>query len=206
MKKISFLFLAMAMTSFGILSNGISDEDRKMTVDRLTKTQDRLMLAVKFLSEEQINFKASPESWSIAECVEHIAISENVFGEMMQTTLQVPANPVYQDSVVITDDQIWGMITNRDNKMKTSEAFEPSGQFGTFKETVEAFNTKRAEHIELMSTTEADLRNHYGQLPFAVADGVQIVIFWAGHSKRHILQIEEIMAHDNFPKDSYVPK
>ena len=77
-----------------------------MALDRLTKSKDGLLAAVKGLSAAQLNFKASPESWSIAECAEHIAISENMLFGMVEGSLKQPADPSKRAEVKMTDDQV----------------------------------------------------------------------------------------------------
>ncbi|MGB5435929.1 MAG: DinB family protein, partial [Maribacter sp.] len=73
------------------------------------------------------------------------------------------------------------------------------GKFGSYAKTLVAFMTKRAEHIAYMRTTKDDLRNHYAQLPLGMIDGVQILLFMSGHTERHIRQMEEVLAHPDFP-------
>lgn len=201
MKKIAILIAAFTLASFGVLSIGLTDEERKMAADHLQKTHERLLQTVEGLSNEQLNFKPTPESWSVAECAEHLAISENMFNGMLQGALKEPANTAMRDSVTMPDDKLIGMITSREQKVKTPEPFEPSGKFGTHEETVEAFSTKRKEHIEFVKTTQDDLRNHYGKLPFATVDGLQIILFMSGHTERHVAQMEEVMAHADFPNE-----
>jgi hypothetical protein len=201
MKKIILPFLVFALVGFTSITKKLTDAERQMVVKELNKTQDRLNSIVDGLSEEQLNFKSSPESWSVAECVEHLAISENAIGQMLQGAVQTPADPSKRDSVKMTDEKVLAIITNRDQKIKTQESFEPSGKFGNYEETLNAFNTKREEHIEYMKNTEDDLRNHYGQLPFGTIDGVQIVLFMSGHTERHVKQMEEVMEHEDFPEE-----
>lgn len=200
MKKITLLIVAFTLASFGVNHTGLTDEERKMATDHLEQTHKRVVHAVADLTHEQLNFKATPESWSIAECVEHLAIAEGMFSGMLQGSLKEPANPALRDSVTMTDEKLIGFISVRDTKVKTPEPFEPNGKFGSHDETLAAFTTKRKEHIELVKTTEADLRNHYGQLPFAKIDGLQIMLFMSGHTERHVKQMEEVMAHADFPK------
>lgn len=200
MKKSTILIVAFALASFGVLSTGLTDEERKMAADHLQQTHERVVSTVSDLSDKQLNFKATPESWSVAECVEHLVISENMFNGMLQGALKAPANPALRDSVTMTDEKLIGFISVRDTKVKTPEPFEPTGKFGTHEETLEAFTAKRKEHIEFVTTTQEDLRNHYGQLPFAKIDGLQIILFMSGHTERHVAQMEEVMAHDDFPE------
>jgi hypothetical protein len=59
--------------------------------------------------------------------------------------------------------------------------------------------TKRGEHIAYLKTTTDDHRNHYGKLQFGTIDGLQILLFISGHTERHVAQMEEVMANENFP-------
>lgn len=201
MKKIILPVIALVLVSFGAINTKLTDDERKMAADHLMQTQERLTSTIKGLNEAQLNFKATPESWSVAECVEHLAISEGMLDGMLQGALKTPADPSKRDSVQISDKKLLGMITSRAQKVKTGEAFEPSGKFGSFEETVKEFTDKREAHIEYVKTTEDDLRNHYGKLPFGTIDGLQILIFMSGHTERHVAQMEEVMAHTDFPKE-----
>lgn len=200
MKKTILPIVALVLVSFGVLT-GISDAERKMTSEHLMQTKERLLGLIDGLSESQLNFKATPVSWSIAECVEHLTISENMFDGMLQGALKTPANPAMRDSVKMTDDALLRIITSREQKVKTHEPFKPSGKFGSHEETLETFVAKRKEHIKYVKKTKDDLRNHYGQLPFGTIDGLQILLFMSGHTERHVAQMEEVMANTDFPEE-----
>ncbi|MBD1260286.1 DinB family protein [Maribacter polysiphoniae] len=199
MKKIILPIIALTLVAFGIGTSGITEEERDMALTELERTQDYLLNTLEGLTESQLKYKPSPESWSIAECVEHLSISEQMLGGMLTEALKTPADPSKRDAVTLSDEDLLIMISSRENKVKTGKAFEPSGKFGSHDETVKAFLQKRGEHIEYLKTTKDDLRNHYGQLPFATIDGLQILLFISGHTERHILQMEEVMAHENYP-------
>ncbi|WP_297795428.1 DinB family protein [uncultured Eudoraea sp.] len=201
MKRILLPLIALLLLSFNQSSTKLTDQERLRGALALIKTQARVLETINNLSEEQLNFKSSPESWSISECVEHLAISENAFDQMLKESLKTPADPSRRAEVKMTDDEVLAMITNRDTKVKTSEPFEPSGKFGSFEETLNAFKTKRVEHIVYMETTEDDLRNHYGQSPFGTLDAYQLILFMSGHTERHVQQMEEVKADQNFPKE-----
>ena len=83
MKKVILPIVLLALVGFGLITSGLNDKERKMAVAKLTKTQDRFTSTLEGLSAEELNFKPTPESWSIAECVEHLAISEGMFGGML---------------------------------------------------------------------------------------------------------------------------
>ncbi|PRX56671.1 DinB family protein [Flagellimonas meridianipacifica] len=201
MKKIILPVLVLTFFSFSKDTTKLTEAERTMVIELLEETRDHMKSVINGLTEEQLNFKAEESSWSIAECVEHLAISENAFGGFIQKTVASGANPALRDSLKFKDEQLMGIITDRSNRVKTTEAFEPSGKFGSFEETVKAFMEKRKEHIEYVRTTNDDLRNRYNSdLPFGTVDGLQVIIFAAGHTERHVLQMEEVMAHKSFPK------
>ncbi|MCL5246337.1 DinB family protein [Cellulophaga sp. 20_2_10] len=199
MKKVIYGVIALLMLSFMPVNKGLNNADKELVVTEMTKTTKYLLQAIKGLSPEQLNFKSSPESWSVAECVEHIAVSEsNIFGAV-EAAVKTPADASKRDLVKITDDEVIGFMLDRTKKAKAPEAFKPSGKFGSHKETVKAFLKKRKQNIKYAKKTEDNLRNHYGEMPFGVVDGVQLMVFISAHSERHILQIKEIMSHTDFP-------
>ena len=198
-QKLLFVLLAVVAMSFAPVTT-LTDAERKQAVDLLQEGKDNLLKKVKGLSKEQLNFKPTSESWSVAECVEHIAISENNLFGFAQMGLKEPADPSKRSELKMTDEAVVKMISDRTNKFKTSEAFVPSGKFGTFEATLNEFVTKRDANINYIKTTSDDLRNHYNDFPFGKIDTYQTILFMAAHSKRHTAQIEEVMAHTNFPK------
>ena len=200
MKKLILSFAVLALISFKTADTTLSAEERKIAIDQLTQSKEHLLKSIKGLSTDQLNFKASPTSWSIAECTEHIAISEGMIWGMVDGALKQPADPSKRGEVKMSDAQITGMITDRTNKVKTSEMFEPTGKFGSHDGAVKEFVVKRDSHMEFVKTTTDDLRNRYSQLPFGTIDGFQVILFMAAHSERHTKQVEEVIANANFPK------
>lgn len=197
MKTRKLILLALAILA---MSFKLTDSERKYAANLLQETKQDLLKKVKGLTPEQLNFKPSADSWSIAECVEHLAISENNFNEFRQISLKTPPDPSKRSEVKMTDEAILKMITDRSSKFKTSGKFQPSGKFGSFEASLTEFKTKRNENIQYIKTTSDDLRNHYHDFPFGKLDVYQTMIFMAGHSRRHTDQIEEVMNHPDFPK------
>ena len=201
MKKVILPIVFLALFAFTVVKSTLTDAEREFAVKELTKSHDHFLNTLEGLNEEQLNYKVTDDSWSIAECAEHIAISENMIFGMMQGTLAQEPDPSKRSEVKVTDEGLIAMIEDRSNKVKTSEPFEPSGKYGSFEETVEEFKTKRKEHIEYVKSTQDDLRNRYQQLPFGTVDAYQILLFMSGHTERHIKQMEEVMDDEDFPMD-----
>jgi DinB superfamily len=202
MKTIKFFLFTVAIVSmsFSRPDNSLSDAERKYALNLLQETKENLLTKVKGLTAEQLNFKADEASWSVAECVEHIAISENNIFGFAQMGLKEPADPSKRTEVKMTDEDIVKMISDRSTKRKTQEAFEPTGKFGSFDATLSEFKTKRDNCISYIKSTSDDLRNHYNDFPFGKLDTYQTILFMAAHSRRHTDQIDEIINNPNFPK------
>lgn len=200
MKKIITPVLLILVMSFNVSDMKLTEAERKLAKDELTNSKKHLLNALKGLSEAQLNYKADSESWSIAECVEHIAISEDTFSGMLQELLSVVENPDRKDNIKVTDMELIAMMKDRSNKVKTQKPFEPTGKYGSHDATLKAFLKKRKENIKFIAESDADFRNRVQDFPFGSVDAFQVVLFMAAHSERHVLQIEEIKAGEGFPK------
>ena len=201
-KLLSTLLLVpvLLMFSFAPAGNELTKEERDLAKKALMESQDKLMGAVKGLSDAQINFKPADTVWSVSEVVEHIAISETNIFEFIQMSLKEEANPERRSEVKMNDEQILNMIADRTNKVKTRPEFEPTSKFGGFQGSLNEFKAKRKQNMAYVMSTKDDLRNHYFEFPFGVVDSYQIIMFMAGHNNRHTKQIEELKANANFPK------
>ena len=178
----------------------LTKEERSKAIAHLKQTNTELLKTVKGLSEEQLNFKMSDESWSVAECLEHIAISENNIFGIVEMTLQNEPDPSLRSEVKMSDDQVLGIIESREQKVKTRPEFEPTDQFGGFAGSLETFKSKRKSNMKFVKSSQEDLRNRYFDFPFGKVDAYQVVLFLSGHTKRHTDQIKEVMASDGFPE------
>jgi hypothetical protein len=181
--------------------NSISKKERKVSISLLKDTRTDALESVKGLSEIQLNFKASPDKWSVKECMYHIAISEKNLWEMLEKTMTSPANPEKRAEIKMTDEQLIKMMEDRSFKVKTSESFEPKNTpYKSIDEAINAFKDLRGEHIKYMRSSTEDMRNHVAQMPFGSLDCYQLCLMMASHSNRHTQQINEVKADPAFPK------
>lgn len=200
MKK-TILFFATMLFAVVSVNAQMTKEERKFAVKHLTDTQKDMMKLIKGLSEEQLNYKPDAETWSIAECAKHIAISEqNLWAGFVDASLKQDPDPSKRSEVAMSDDQLMGIIESREQRVKTAPPFEPEAKPEPLEEVLKEFNALRAEHIKFTKKSTDDLRNRYGQLPFGTIDAYQAIIFMSGHTKRHTDQMREVMASEGFPK------
>jgi hypothetical protein len=198
-----FLLTGLVITGLAgtVNDTSISKEEMKSVISFMKDTKADAIKSVKGLSDAQLNYKASPEKWSVKECMYHIAISEKNLWGMLEANLKSPANPEKRSEIKVTDDQFIKMLEDRSNKVKTSETFEPKNTpYQSLEEAVESFKTSRADHVKYLKSTTEDLRNHVLQMPFGWIDCYQLCLMVAAHSNRHTQQINEVKADSGFPK------
>lgn len=184
-----------------INSNSVSKEERKYAVNLMKDTYKDAVRATKGLSEEQLNFKAAPDKWSVKDCMYHIAATEKGLWGMLEGAMKGPANPEKRSEIKVTDDQFVKMMEDRTTKFKTSENFEPKNiPYKTLDEALDDFKENRTAHIKYMKTSTEDLRNHVVQMPFGSIDCYQLYLMIGAHCNRHTQQMNEVKADAAFPK------
>jgi DinB family protein len=199
------LFLAAAMLLAADSTQTLSQEERDKAVAELEGSKKAFLDATKGLSAAQWNFKPAPERWSVAECAKHIALSEGfIYGVITQRIMTAPANPEKKPAAAGKDDKIVAMLQDRSHKATAPEPIDPAKNPPmTGEEAVKRFLENRAITIDYIKTTKDDLRDHLFDHPvpaIGTLDGYQWILLTSGHSRRHTLQILEVKADPNFPK------
>lgn len=200
MNKIFLLAGLAILLSFTKGHDPLTDKERKDAISYFKETQKALADEIKGLSENQLTWKPADSVWSVAECVEHIALSEKNLFDMAMGTLKTNADPSKRSQLKFDDEGVKKFITDRSFRVKTREGFIPTGQFGNTESTFKVFRERREAVIKYLKDTNDDLRNHYADFPFGALDTYQVLIFLAAHSRRHTLQIVEVKALPGFPK------
>ena len=169
--------------------------ERQRLMAHLQMTEDWLAGELEGLSEAQLTFRMTPETWSIKDVVEHLAIAEPQYWRDLEASLREPVKPGYEPSA--TDEQMLWYGIDRTNRQRTGEARVPKGQFADAKAAHASFRGLRAKMLALAKASQDDFRAR----PFM--GGGQDVYQWflmiSTHSQRHILQIREIKAHASYP-------
>ena len=179
----------------------LSKSERKSAIGLMKETKTEALNSVKGLSVAQLNFKAAPDKWSVKECMYHIAISEKNLWDLIEATMKAPANPEKRAEIKMTDEQLIKMMEDRSFKVKTQEAFEPKNTpYKSLDDALDAFKSRRADHIKYLKSTTEDMRDHVAQMPFGWLDCYQLCLMVASHSNRHTQQINEVKADAAFPK------
>ena len=170
--------------------------DRQRLVAHLEMTEAWLDSEVNGLSDAQLKFKMTPESWSVEEVVMHLAIAEPQYWDQFKESLAKPVKPDFKPQA--TDAQMLWYGIDRTQRTTTGEARVPRDQFPNMKASLASFKKLRAEMMKTAKESQEDLRGR--QFLTASQDLYQWFLMISTHSQRHIMQIREVKAHKNFPK------
>jgi len=180
----------------------IAPQEREFLLDQLQKSRRVFLDSLAGLSEAQLKFKPGPDRWSVAECAEHVAVTEDfLFDLVTEKILKAPVNPQLKSSGREGDQQLLKMVVDRSKKATAPEPVRPTGRFADLAAVIDHFNASRDRTISFARATREDLRAHVSTGgPGGPMDAYQFLLLMAGHAERHTLQIEEVKAHQNFPK------
>jgi len=202
MKSLLLLIGVLTFTSFTVPTReGITDAERKFIVSEFQRTKQRFLNNVQGLTPQQLNFKADTSRWSIAQCIEHIALAEGLIWQWYQGTISQPATPEKASEVKATNEQLLKGVVDRTHKFTAPEMLQPVGKFASSSAAIQAYTNRRDSTIQYISTTQDDLKNHFTQHPaFGTMNTYQLLLLLSGHSERHTMQIEEVKASAGYPK------
>ena len=168
--------------------------ERQRLLSHLEMTESWLVSEIAGLSEQQLKFRMTSQSWSIMDVVEHLAIAEPQYWERLQASMKQPASEKKPEA---TDAGILWYGIDRTNRQTTGEARVPKGRFDAVQGSLAEFRKLRATMVGYAKSTEDDLRSR--MLLEGNMDVYQWFLMISTHAQRHILQIREIKAHAAYP-------
>jgi len=204
-KWLALFLIAILTATMADSGQTLTKVDREKGVAELEGSRQAFLDATKGLSPAQWNFKSAPDRWSIAECAEHIALSEDfIFGVVTKQVMSTPVTPEKRDAVKGKDEVLVKMLQDRSHKATAPEPIDPAKHNKmSGDESTKQFLASRARTIDYIKTTQDDLRDHFFDHPvpaIGTLDAYQWILLISGHSRRHTLQILEVKADPNFPK------
>jgi hypothetical protein len=194
MRKVAVSIVLIALTPGLRAGEPLKEIDRQRLLAHLDMTESWIVSEVTGLSPAQLGFRMTPESWSITEVVEHLAIAEPQYWKQLRDSMKQPPTT---EKLEATDAAILWYGIDRTNRQKTGEARVPTGR-ESLQDALADFRKLRATMREYGKSTQDDLR------AYKLLEGNMSVYQWflmiSTHSQRHILQIREVKAHPGFPK------
>ena len=141
----------------------LSPGDRQRLVAHLEMTEAWLASELHGLSQAQLTFKMTPESWSIMDVVEHLAIAEPQYWQKLRDSMKQPPTT---EKMEATDAAILWYGIDRTNRQRTGDARVPHGQFSTAQDALASFRKLRRTMVGMAERTQEDLRGR----PFILAE------------------------------------
>lgn len=203
MKRVSLLMvIAVVGAALVAFAGALTEAEREFGLEHLEKSRQGLLDATRGLSEAQWNFKESPERWSVAEIVEHLALSEDALRRLIvEQVMKTPALTEPRADVEETDAQVVSRVGDRSRRFRAPQEVRPTGRFGSPQETLKYFLDTRAKTLALLKTTPG-LRAHALEAPVGMKlDAYQWILYISAHTVRHTKQLEEVKSDPNFPKE-----
>lgn len=184
-----------ALLALPLFSAAPAALDRQRLIAHFEMTESWLADEVSHLSTTQLNYRMSPGSWSILDCVEHLVLSEREYWAMLRKAMA--ARPSRDESPSEDVDRLWYGI-DRTERTKTVPSETPKGQFRELAPALAAFRDLRATLLNYVRTSQEDWRHH--MIAGWRRDAFQWLLMISAHSQRHILQIREIRHAPGFPQ------
>ena len=145
-----FILMSAAVSAADPMTPG----ERQRLLAHLEMTEAWVVSELDGLSDAQLSFKTTPESWSIKEVMEHLAIAEPQYWQQVQDSLKQPVG--YKSES--TDAAILWYGIDRTNRQTTGEARVPKGQYATASDALGAFRKLRRTMTEFAKGSQEDLR------------------------------------------------
>jgi len=147
--------------------------------------------AVSGVNEELAKAKPGPGQWSILECLEHVAITEERGRTRLETAPKDGAPGIDKEKEARLTEQ----ALDRSVTIQAPEAITPKGRFASLAEALEVFQAQRALTIELVREQSHDLYPRLLRHPlFGELNGVEMAVLIAGHGRRHAAQMRAARA------------
>jgi hypothetical protein len=193
------LTLTVCLSAAPLFAASMSDGDREHLLVHMQMTTQMLAEQVRGLSPAQLEYKASPDRWSIRECVSHLAVAEPDYWRDLQAAVKKAPDMKDKKSAATDADILWYGI-DRVVHTKTGGGHEKVDTYKNLDEALAKFQALRATMIDYIKTTNDDLRAHsFGEYGNPI-DSWQWMLEISTHAQRHIEQIREIKNEPGFPK------
>ena len=183
-------------------------EDLNKLISEIDLIAEKVEKSFGDLTAEQLNWKPDAKSWSVAQCLEHLIVTnETEFPAIERVSKGEHRNPFWSKVPFLTD--FWGRFVlkavepENTKKTKNPKVFSPSAS-EIDANIVRRFVEHQQKVVELMTATkDLDLTQIVITSPVAVfvtyrlSDAYKIVVL---HEWRHFRQAERVTEAENFPK------
>jgi hypothetical protein len=169
----------------------VTEGEKEQMLADLESGRKALLDVLSGVSDEAGASVPGPGKWSMLECVEHLAVSEEYLLGQIAAARRAEAavsNPEREARFVAVG-------LDRRRAFASPEAGRPAGRFRSMPDALRHFLATRQRTIELVESCAEDLRLKLTSHPIAgTVNCHEILLMIAVHPRRHAKQIESIKA------------
>ena len=130
-----------------------SQADKDKLLELLRESRKRFLGSFAGVTKEQSPRRPAEASWSVADCVEHVAAAETFMLRLLQAPRRPrPAGAPNREKIFLQ------RMTDRTSKVTSPEGARPTGRFGSLEAAEKQFETARAGTIRFVEESTDDLR------------------------------------------------
>ena len=176
-------------------STELINELSQLTIANKAKAEELLKY-----TEEELNKKASEQSWSALECIEHLNRYGDFYIPEISMKMEKSESKSQKSNAVFKSNWLGNYFSNsmkykeKLNTMKTFSSMNPSGS-SLKKSTLEKFISQQVDTIELLNRakninlTKTKTGITISQwIKLRLGDTFRVVIY---HNERHLIQAEK---------------
>lgn len=161
------------------------------------------------LSDAQLNLKPTEDSWSIAECIEHLSITNKLYFDEIEKQFS-EKHITCKDEETPVKHRFFGKLIikavdpSNIKKTKTFSVFQPSKSYITKDSITKLIEVQKSLSNLISSSVNLNTNRYSMSSPASkfikenFSDVLEIIRL---HNKRHLIQIENLLTNDNFPND-----
>jgi len=173
---------------------------------RINNVTEKVMQRFSQLNAEQLNRKPSPESWSIAQCIDHIMVTNKSYYPQYESLISGKPITNFWKNVPVLPGFFGNLLKKslrqeETRKFKTQPAFQPS-QSELPGDIVNQFANSQYELTKTFNRLAVlDLKNEKITSPaanfitYSLDDLLEITVL---HEERHFLQAERVTVQFGF--------
>ncbi|TCP69396.1 DinB family protein [Baia soyae] len=153
----------------------------------LEQIRTALLEELASLSDEQLNEKTDSSTWSIAQVLEHLVLTEGFIFSMISKVAR-------ENKLTDIPDKPIHFVADRSRKVQAPDSLTPKKDYYAKEELVQKLEQTRKQTDAFMEEySEEDLRKRSMVHPaFGDLNLMQYVEFFGHHEARHLAQIREI--------------
>jgi DinB superfamily len=168
----------------------MAESERQEILQHLKTGRDALRDALAGLDEHLAIRKPGPGRWSIMECVEHLAVSEQfLLSRLTKASRSDRAHGNHAREATIMDRGV-----DRTRPAESPEAGRPNSRFQSLNEALSSFDSVRTETTQFVEGFSDDLRSWLTDHPLisGPVNCYEMLLIISVHPVRHAKQIAEI--------------